>query len=74
MFGKYNGFVSKSRVSACMYFLVIMYSIQKILYLNLSELAYPRADGANRRARVLIPPRLFTPGEREALAKTKVHH
>jgi hypothetical protein len=23
MFGKYNGFVSKARVSACMYFLVI---------------------------------------------------
>jgi hypothetical protein len=22
MFGKYNGFVSKARVSACMYFLV----------------------------------------------------
>jgi hypothetical protein len=26
MFGKYNGFVSKARVSACMYFLVICYS------------------------------------------------
>jgi hypothetical protein len=26
MFGKYNGFVSKARVSACMYFLVIMIS------------------------------------------------
>jgi hypothetical protein len=25
MFGKYNGFVSKARVSACMYFLVIIY-------------------------------------------------
>jgi hypothetical protein len=25
MFGKYNGFVSKARVSACMYFLVILY-------------------------------------------------
>jgi hypothetical protein len=24
MFGKYNGFVSKARVSACMYFLVII--------------------------------------------------
>ena len=23
MFGKYNGFVSKARVSACMYFLVL---------------------------------------------------
>jgi hypothetical protein len=23
MFGKYNGFISKARVSACMYFLVI---------------------------------------------------
>jgi hypothetical protein len=27
MFGKYNGFVSKARVSACMYFLVSQYSI-----------------------------------------------
>jgi hypothetical protein len=35
---------------------------------------YPRADGAKRRARVLIPPpRLFTPGETKALAKCKVH-
>jgi hypothetical protein len=25
MFGKYNGFVSKARVSACMYFLVYIY-------------------------------------------------
>jgi hypothetical protein len=25
MFGKYNGFVSKARVSACMYFLVAKY-------------------------------------------------
>jgi hypothetical protein len=25
MFGKYNGFVSKARVSACMYFLVLIY-------------------------------------------------
>jgi hypothetical protein len=30
MFGKYNGFVSKARVSACMYFLVI-FVIVKIL-------------------------------------------
>jgi hypothetical protein len=28
MFGKYNGFVSKARVSACMYFLVSYMSIQ----------------------------------------------
>jgi hypothetical protein len=28
MFGKYNGFVSKARVSACMYFLVVsIYSL-----------------------------------------------
>ena len=33
----------------------------------------PRADGAKRRARVLIPPRLFIPGETKALAKSKVH-
>jgi hypothetical protein len=31
---------------------------------------FPRADGASRRARVLIPPRLFTPGETKALAMT----
>jgi hypothetical protein len=29
MFGKYNGFVSKARVSACMYFLVIWYANEK---------------------------------------------
>ena len=33
----------------------------------------PPADGAKRRARVLIPPRLFTPGETKALAESKVH-
>jgi hypothetical protein len=33
----------------------------------------PRADGAKRRAIVLIPPRLFTPGETKALAESKVH-
>ena len=38
----------------------------------------PRADGAKRRAMVLIPhptppPRLFTPGETKALAKSTVH-
>ena len=27
MFGKYNGFVSKARVSACMYFLVTVYTL-----------------------------------------------
>jgi hypothetical protein len=27
MFGKYNGFVSKARVSACMYFLVIVTNV-----------------------------------------------
>ena len=27
MFGKYNGFVSKARVSACMYFLVCCYLV-----------------------------------------------
>ena len=32
----------------------------------------PRPDGAKRRARVLIPPRLFTPGETKALGKSKV--
>ena len=42
-------------------------------------LTLSRANGAERRsgrkpgARVLIPPRLFTPGETKALAKSKVH-
>ena len=49
MFGKYNGFVSKARVSACMYFLV-----------------FALAESTNS-------PRLFTPGETKALAKSKVH-
>jgi hypothetical protein len=29
MFGKYNGFVSKARVSACMYFLVLNSKIER---------------------------------------------
>jgi hypothetical protein len=33
MFGKYNGFVSKARVSACMYLLVI-----GIIYIPLQKL------------------------------------
>jgi hypothetical protein len=50
----------------------------QILNLNLGMLKInswsdPRADGAKRRARVLIPPGLFTPGETTALAKSKVH-
>jgi hypothetical protein len=28
MFGKYNGFVSKARVSACMYFLVNIHTMR----------------------------------------------
>jgi hypothetical protein len=36
MFGKYNGFVSKARVSACMYFLVIAC----IVHLVFSTMAY----------------------------------
>ena len=35
MFGKYNGFVSKARVSTCMYFLVLN---ETILYLFFSKL------------------------------------
>jgi hypothetical protein len=35
MFGKYNGFVSKARISACMYFLVI----KVIEYLDVFPLA-----------------------------------
>jgi hypothetical protein len=33
----------------------------------------PRADGAKRRARVLILPGYLHPGETKALAKSKVH-
>jgi hypothetical protein len=29
MFGKYNGFVSKARIAACMYFLVLQYNLGK---------------------------------------------
>jgi hypothetical protein len=32
MFGKYNGFVNKARVSACMYFLVDNYFGQTALF------------------------------------------
>ena len=35
MFGKYNGFVSKARVSACMYFLVINRSNPAMLLVQL---------------------------------------
>jgi hypothetical protein len=38
-----------------------------------SKMVNPRANGAKRRARVLIPPRQFTPGETKPLAKSKVH-
>jgi hypothetical protein len=61
MFRKYNGFVNKARASACMH------------------VYFPRANGAERcsgrkpGAMVIIPSRLFTPGETKALAKSKVH-
>jgi hypothetical protein len=51
----------------------ISYFFYKLLLVDFSVMFYPRADGAKRRARVLIPPRLFTPGETKALAKSKVH-
>jgi hypothetical protein len=34
MFGKYNGFVSKARVSACMYFLVILENKLMVIHLG----------------------------------------
>jgi hypothetical protein len=44
MFGKYNGFVSKARVSACMYFLVLLTDVPELVdidndtfYLEYSE-------------------------------------
>jgi hypothetical protein len=37
MFGKYNGFVSNARVSACMYFLVIIVSIYSRKHQNCAE-------------------------------------
>jgi hypothetical protein len=33
MFGTYNGFVSKARVSACMYFLVLLKETNKPVYI-----------------------------------------
>jgi hypothetical protein len=40
---------------------------------NRTIIIYPRADGVKRRARLLIPPGFFPPGESKALAKSKVH-
>ena len=42
MFGKYNGFVSKARVSACMYFLVWTY---------LERQKYTQRRHVNKRAK-----------------------
>jgi hypothetical protein len=45
MFGKYNGFVSKARVSACMYFLVIDIKLPTaVILLILILRASPGAD------------------------------
>jgi hypothetical protein len=44
MFGKYNGFVSKARVSACMYFLVLDYK---------REIDSPKGDWAVNIPRVI---------------------
>ena len=41
--------------------------------LRASIVHIPRADGAKRPCEGTNSPRLFTPGEREALAKSKVH-
>ena len=38
MFGKYNGFVSKARVSACMYFLVVYHTSYIWHHLSIHEL------------------------------------
>jgi hypothetical protein len=39
MFGKYNGFVSKARVSACMYFLDSIWFTQSIIqFMQIGEL------------------------------------
>ena len=50
MFGKYNGFVSKSRVSACMYFLVVY---NNSIYIGVWEgegrgIGYPQIVGQSR--------------------------
>jgi hypothetical protein len=47
--------------------------LTKTKYIYIGSPYNPRAYGAKRRARVLIPPRLFTPGETKALAESKVH-
>ena len=48
MFGKYNGFVSKARVSACIYFLVYTVNFKELN--QLVQKYYPRANGAERRS------------------------
>ena len=52
MFGKCNGFVSKARVSACMYFLVqIPYSLRTIS--DLEYWQYPKNGGVRKAIIVL---------------------
>ena len=68
MFGKYNGFVSKARVSACMYFLVVYRTSYIWHHLSIHELVVGagqldsvdqvvRALHRNRRAAGSIPAR-----------------
>ena len=40
MFGKYYGFVSKARVSACMYFLVYMHDNEEVLQYKMYHTYY----------------------------------
>jgi hypothetical protein len=55
MFGKYDGFVSKARVSACMYFLVSLiilsdlstgYCCLVILLTSVSTISYAESNGS----------------------------
>ena len=46
MFGKYNGFVSKTRVSACMYFLVNTLKLYAVLF---SCFIYAKPKGQSGR-------------------------
>jgi hypothetical protein len=47
MFGKYNGFVSKARVSACMYFLVLNMNKLSVVEMQVPEIYKENFDVSN---------------------------
>jgi hypothetical protein len=70
MFGKYNGFVSKERVSACMYFLVVRpitracaitsKTVHHIMEDNFALRYVLKPPGVNSRAELVPSPRAYT--------------